>query len=590
MSLLSQDKEFLQSFLDVTCMIINYSMQIIDQDRLCIAAAGAEQVKNCIGKYSREDGAIARLYLKKLTNSIIVEPGQDDNCIGCSSYHSCPRSLYHCAVFGPIVVNGEIVGIVGAMANDEKAHVLMAENKETIYRFMESIASLISHRIEEREKARKIENLTSLLSKTISSIPQGIIVLDEKHHIKMQNALIRNRLGDEAAAFQGKHISALFKRLDDDYFAFHLKDQRFHELNYKKLHFTAEFASIPDGSAQDTLIFLDENVSAYNRAWQFTNSSRDITFEDILGEDENFMSFKRAVRSVAPYDSTILLIGETGVGKEMFARAIHNASPRSKGPFVAVNCGAIPETLIESELFGYEKGAFTGASAQGKHGKFFLANGGTLFLDELENTPLFMQQKLLRVLESGEVERVGGTQGIKVDVRIVAASNGKLDEMAKEGTFRKDLFHRLSVLPFLIPPLRERGNDILILANYYLRKYNTRYQKRVESFDDDMTAFLLSYEWEGNVRELQNTIEYAVCMCEENTLRTTYLPFNIKKEQLVAEKPNPFRTLREMELSYIKKVVDFTGFDEKGRKEAAAILGIGQATIYRRLAEIRNST
>ena len=583
-SLLEQDKVFLQALLEANRTMINLSLQIIDSDRLCVAASGAESVKNCIGKYSRADGAIARHYLKGVRRVTITHPGESENCIGCADYKSCPRSLYNIAVFAQIIVDKEIIGVLGAMAGDSESNDLILKREKAVYDYVESLADLIAHRVSDFKRARKMSLLNSLLSKTLSSIPQGLIVLDSENRIMMQNTLFMNYIGEDAASYEGKHIRSLFQKLDDDYITFHLEDHRYHELRYNNLHFTAEFVPLLNGDKKEgLLIYLNESKATYSKAWEMTDASVDITFEDILGEDPSFLDFKRQVRSVAGFDSTILLTGETGVGKEMFARAIHNYSPRKSAPFVAINCGAIPDALIESELFGYDKGAFTGASSQGKHGKFFMANGGTLFLDEVENTPLFMQQKLLRVLETGEFERVGGTKGIKVDVRIIAASNGHLDEMVKNGTFRKDLFHRLSVLPFLIPPLRERGNDIFLLTDHYLRLCNIRYKKQVLGLDDELKQYFLSYAWEGNIRELQNVIEYAVSMCGGTRLCMNDLPYFMHPGAV----PQAQKSLHEIESEYIQQIIDATGFSNaQERANAAAILGISQATLYRKIKEL----
>ena len=583
-SLLEQDKVFLQALLEANRTMINLSLQIIDSDRLCVAASGAESVKNCIGKYSRADGAIARHYLKGVRRVTITHPGESENCIGCADYKSCPRSLYNIAVFAQIIVDKEIIGVLGAMAGDSESNDLILKREKAVYDYVESLADLIAHRVSDFKRARKMSLLNSLLSKTLSSIPQGLIVLDSENRIMMQNTLFMNYIGEDAVSYEGKHIRSLFQKLDDDYITFHLEDHRYHELRYNNLHFTAEFVPLLNGDKKEgLLIYLNESKATYSKAWEMTDASVDITFEDILGEDPSFLDFKRQVRSVAGFDSTILLTGETGVGKEMFARAIHNYSPRKSAPFVAINCGAIPDALIESELFGYDKGAFTGASSQGKHGKFFMANGGTLFLDEVENTPLFMQQKLLRVLETGEFERVGGTKGIKVDVRIIAASNGHLDEMVKNGTFRKDLFHRLSVLPFLIPPLRERGNDIFLLTDHYLRLCNIRYKKQVLGLDDELKQYFLSYAWEGNIRELQNVIEYAVSMCGGTRLCMNDLPYFMHPGAV----PQAQKSLHEIENEYIQQIIDATGFSNaQERANAAAILGISQATLYRKIKEL----
>lgn len=234
---------------------------------------------------------------------------------------------------------------------------------------------------------------------------------------------------------------------------------------------------------------------------------------------------------MASYDSSVLLVGETGTGKELFARAIHTESRRKEHPFITINCGAIPESLIESELFGYEKGAFTGASNSGKHGKFYLADKGTIFLDEVETMPLYLQQKLLRVIENQVIERIGGGKSIPINVRIVAATNVHLDEMVEKGSFREDLFHRLNVVTLFIPPLRERGNDVLVLAQHFIEKFAGRFNKRILGLSEEVEEIFLNYSWDGNVRELQNTIEYAINMEQSNYINEENLPFKFERKR-----------------------------------------------------------
>jgi DNA-binding NtrC family response regulator len=231
-------------------------------------------------------------------------------------------------------------------------------------------------------------------------------------------------------------------------------------------------------------------------------------FPRIVGENDAMKEASQITQRVAAADSTVLLLGESGTGKELFARAIHHLSPRAQQPFVALNCAAIPEGLVENELFGHERGAYTGAGAR-KMGKIELAHRGTLFLDEIGELPLSMQSKLLRVLEERRFERVGGTQGIDVNVRIVTATNKDLRAAVAQKTFREDLYFRIAAVPITIPPLRERGGDVLLLAEHFLDKFRREFRKPALTLSKDARARLLSYEWPGNVRELQNTIERA---------------------------------------------------------------------------------
>ena len=250
----------------------------------------------------------------------------------------------------------------------------------------------------------------------------------------------------------------------------------------------------------------------------------------ILGEHAAIREVCQNIQKVAATDSTVLLLGESGTGKELFARAVHHLSPRREQPFVALNCAAIPEGLVENELFGHERGAFTGAGAR-KVGKMDLAHRGTLFLDEIGELPLAIQAKLLRVLEERRFERVGGTQSIDVDVRIVVATNRNLQKLAEEKLFREDLYFRISAVPMTIPPLRERGNDVLLLADHFLDKFSREFAKPGLELSPETRDRLLHYRWPGNVRELQNTLERAVILADGLSIRPEGL-------QLPATKPD----------------------------------------------------
>ena len=247
----------------------------------------------------------------------------------------------------------------------------------------------------------------------------------------------------------------------------------------------------------------------------------------IIGEDPALHQVSQQLHRAAATDATVLLQGESGTGKELFARALHVLSPRAEGPFVAINCGAIPETLLETELFGHEKGAFTGAAAR-KPGRFELAHRGTLFLDEIGELPLALQAKILRALEEKRFERVGGTQSLHVDTRVVAATNRNLKQRVAERQFREDLYFRLSVFPVSIPPLRERGGDVLILARQFVDRFCRDLSKRPLTISPAAVEEMRSYPWPGNVRELQNCIERAVILCEGDTIHPRHLNLSFR--------------------------------------------------------------
>ena len=301
-------------------------------------------------------------------------------------------------------------------------------------------------------------------------------------------------------------------------------------------------------------------------------------FGQIIAGEPRMQAVLDLARSVAPTDATVLVIGETGTGKELIARAIHHWSPRAEQAFVAVNCAALAETLLESELFGHERGAFTGAVAQ-RRGRFELAHGGTLLLDEVGETSPGLQAKLLRVLQEGTLDRVGGTKTVTVDVRVVAATNRDLARMVAERSFREDLYYRLNVFPIALPPLRDRRADILPLAEHVLHQASRRFGKRVAGFSDEARALLLVYGWPGNIRELQNVVERAAILCQGEQILPAYLNLTPASPAPAAAGP---RTLRELEREAILAALAACKGNRRG---AAERLGIGLRTLYTRLRE-----
>ncbi len=287
----------------------------------------------------------------------------------------------------------------------------------------------------------------------------------------------------------------------------------------------------------------------------------------MIGNSEAMREVSYLIAQVAETNSTILITGETGTGKSLVAYEIHHLSRRSKGPFIKLNCGAIPENLIESELFGHEKGAFTGAVSR-QIGKFEIANGGTIFLDEIGELPLSLQPKLLRILEEKCFERIGGNKTIYTDVRILAATNKNLEKEVEEGKFRKDLFYRLNVFPIHLPPLRERGADIIMLADYFTQKLSSQLRKNVSGIDNSAIDILLSYNWPGNVRELQNCIERAILLDRDGIIKVDDLPAYVKLEKEGTVKFNGnFQYLME---SYEKSLIINALKEAKGNQTKAA--------------------
>ena len=312
-------------------------------------------------------------------------------------------------------------------------------------------------------------------------------------------------------------------------------------------------------------------------------------FFGIIGKDAKMIALYKLIREIALSNSTVLIQGESGTGKELVAKAIHSLSPRKDKPFVVINCSAYPPTLLESELFGHEKGAFTGAIRQ-KLGRFEQAQGGTVFLDEIGEISPSAQIKLLRILQTHKFERIGGEKTIEVDVRILAATNKDLLEEVKAGNFREDLFYRLNVIPIHLPPLRERGNDILLLAHYFLHRFALQQKKEVKEFSPEAIRALLEYSWPGNVRELENCIEYAVVLTKGNQVQVSELPIMIQKfinSSYPINDKTPFFTMAERE----KDIILHTLKECNGNKKLAARrLGISRNTLYLKLKKYQITT
>jgi transcriptional regulator with GAF, ATPase, and Fis domain len=305
---------------------------------------------------------------------------------------------------------------------------------------------------------------------------------------------------------------------------------------------------------------------------------REYDFAEIIGQSNAISYVFFRVEQVAPQDATVLLLGETGTGKGLVARAIHRRSARKDRPMITVNCTSLPANLIESELFGREKGAFTGAHAR-QMGRFELADGGTIFLDEIGEMPLELQCKLLRVIQDGEFERLGSPRTVKVDVRIIAASNRDLEEEIRAGRFREDLFYRLSVFPITIPPLRQRKDDIPLLISYFVAKYNKKIGKKIETVSKETLAAFQQYHWPGNVRELENVIERAVIISQGPVLQVLDRFDNFRK----TEEAQDLKSLDDLERDHIVRVLQKTGWRIEGPKGAALLLGLNPSTLRARM-------
>jgi formate hydrogenlyase transcriptional activator len=327
-------------------------------------------------------------------------------------------------------------------------------------------------------------------------------------------------------------------------------------------------------------------VGAFARFGSSDQVSYDRRFEQIIGNSPALETVLEQVERVAPTDSTVIIQGETGTGKELIAHAIHNLSARAGRPFVRLNCAAIPLDLLESELFGHEKGAFTGAIAQ-KIGRFELADKGTLFLDEIGDIPQALQPKLLRVLQEQEFERLGSTRTHQVDVRLVAATNRDLAEMVNHGQFRSDLYYRLNVFPVQLPPLRERPEDIPALVTHFVERFGRRMGREINQIPPETLSALSAYQWPGNIRELQNLIERAVILSDDGVLPN---PLPASRSSVIAiastVTPSPVTTLKDSERTLILRTLERVGWVIGGPKGAATKLGLKRTTLIHKMQKL----
>jgi len=315
--------------------------------------------------------------------------------------------------------------------------------------------------------------------------------------------------------------------------------------------------------------------------------SRDYAFANIIGKSAKMVQVFETIKKISDYKASVLILGESGTGKEMVAKAIHFNSPRSQGLFVAVNCGAIPETLLESELFGFEKGAFTDAKKE-KRGSFEMAHGGTLFLDEIGEMSLSAQVKILRALQEGEVKKLGSEKQIKVDVRIIAATIRDLSKAVLESKFREDLFYRLNVLPLQLPPLRDRKEDLPLLAEHFIQKYNQEHRLSIGGITEQAMMFLLDYAWPGNVREMENAIERAMILSQDHKIQPECLPPEIRngahppRDLLPSDELSVKKLTRLLEADLIRRALKKTGGN---RSQASRILEISHPALLSKIRE-----
>jgi len=516
--------------------------------------------------------------------SLVIDEKKPCQVIGHEHYL---RAYHHLAgaaapIFSPEQVFLGILGIVGPKD---------AFHEHSLGMVVASAAAI--------ENQLELERTTEQLYSVVQAMSDGLIAIDADGVITHMNHVAGRIFGLKPAACINQRVDDIFREslpllqviktaregFSDRELAVTFNDRRVH------VTLTSRPICSKQGRNYGIVLTCREMKSIQRLVTRMVGAQARFTFSDIIGEDRAFLERVEMSRRVARSDSTVLLVGESGTGKELFAQAIHNASPRRDGPFVAVNAAALPRDLVESELFGYEEGAFTGARRGGRPGKFELASGGTLFLDEIGDIPLETQSSLLRVLQDKQVIRIGGHTPIPVQIRVIAATNKDISCLVEEGHFRLDLYYRLSVVNVAIPPLRNRGKDVLLLAGHFLQRYAG--QRGVESIEmtPEVETALMAYSWPGNVRELENIIEQANHLLEGSTLELRHLPSRISQpmEQKVTGSLSPTHTyspeghilsLEEVERNTILNALTLA---DGNVSSAAKRLEVGRTTLYRKL-------
>ncbi|GHH99890.1 sigma-54-dependent Fis family transcriptional regulator [Neobacillus kokaensis] len=474
------------------------------------------------------------------------------------------------------------------------------------------------------QKLKQLENTVEWFHISYDNIYEGIVVVDENGYVKMINKAYCSYLGIDREWAIGQHIINVIEgtRLhivlqtgipEHNQVQF-LKGQEVvaHRIPIWKnnkiiggigilvFRGVSELYRIFD-KIQD---LLNKNDLKHLHIVQPKSKDERITFNHIIGESKSIIHSKYLARRAAKSPATILITGESGVGKEIFTKAIHSMSSYQEGPFISVNCSSIPEHLLESELFGYEEGAFTGSRRKGKPGKFLLAHKGTIFLDEIGDMPLEMQAKILRVLQEREVEPVGGTKPISVDFRLIAATNRPLQEMVKQNKFREDLYYRLNVIPIYIPPLRERKEDIPLLIGHYMKTICQKHRIPIKDISKETVSAMMNYEWKGNIRELVNALERLIALVDGpvihyNDFKSYILEWNLSLPQMETQESlsdidkmrelSPLENIKQAEMKKEKELYLRVIREENGNKtKAAQRLGICRATLYNKLQEFKN--
>ncbi len=574
-------KDEIQKIAEAIEAVLEIDVTIVDENLVRVAGTGIYVEK--IGKKVNGYSAFKKSIIEQ-SNILITDPSCNEICKECYSRSDCREFSEMCC---PIVCEGKSYGVIGLIAFDSKQADRINKDHENLINFLGKMADLISNKLKAQIKAYELELEKKKLETLLDSMDKAIVSIDVKGNIDRYNSKFKEifKLSNPVCSENIFNILDFMGATPINKF----EKEKSYSFYYKKGKYTLRGIYninkiVLNNELKGYVIdFIDKKDALKN--YNKINKEYKIMLDNIIGESQIIKNTKSEALMASKSTSTVLIIGESGTGKELFARAIHNHSQRSENPFIAVNCAAIPDNLLESELFGYEEGAFTGAKKGGNLGKFELADKGTIFLDEIGDMSLHLQAKLLRVLQEKELNKIGSNLNKSIDVRVIAATNKNLENMVSNGLFREDLYYRLNVIPINLPSLRERKEDIPLLIDFMVKEYAKKLDKDVEYVDESVLETLIKYKWPGNIRELQNIIEYSVNMSSSNRITVDILPSQIKQKpkNQVSMEIEDIETLDELERREIIKALNKYKDYKKDKDLVAKALGISRATLYRKL-------
>ena len=577
-SVLMQIQPTIQRFARMLASVLQLEVEIVDENLCRVAGTGA--YGKFLGRQLSGNSRLLRHVLETKTEKVVTQSRFDPLCEGCDSKENCREKAF---LGTPVILQERCVGVISLIAVTHEQQEHISDNLREFSDYVRHISTIFVSKLLEDQGPG--DNISKIFATMIDNMDQGVLVVDDENRVQFVNQTALKTLGVVQNNIIGKPVRFRPLTFESNFTHGHMQhivswDDK-SELIIGQLH-----------NIQGRQLFLMAFHQSHT-SFSVANASDEPHIEQLVGECRVMRQLKRLISRIAPSPSSVMVVGESGTGKEVVARAIHKLSGRRNKPFIAINCAAIPEQLLESELFGYVKGAFTGASANGKTGLIQAANTGTLFLDEIGDMPLMLQAKLLRAIEAREILPIGASSPIQVDIRIISATNQNLAQFIAEGKFREDLFYRLNVIPITLPPLRERQEDIELLVHYFLHLHTRRLGSVYPGIAPDVVEILRKHRWPGNLRELSNLMEYLVNVVPSGeVIDSTLLPPNLlnngtTEQSDVTEVSEAHLSLddaggtalEEMEKQMIREALS----RHNSKKEVADELGIGIATLYRKI-------